>query len=142
MKAHIATEPRTLLLWRFAADAPGAAALETLAAAYQLTLRRLTESDLNTAVGALCGLAGVTALPDGAPAPAALARPAMILSGLGQRQGELNAFLTALKDTGADIPLKAMMTATSKGWTLARLLGELSAEHEALNAPAPEVSES
>ena len=44
--------------------------------------------------------------------------------------GELGAFLDLIKMGGASIPVRSMVTPTSKGWTLANLLLELNTEHE------------
>ena len=57
-------------------------------------------------------------------------RPAIIVSGLRHDNGELGAFLDLIKMGGASIPVRSMVTPTSKGWTLANLLLELNTEHE------------
>ena len=44
--------------------------------------------------------------------------------------GELGAFLDLVKMGGASIPVRSMVTPTSKQWTLANLLLELNTEHE------------
>lgn len=135
MKAHIVSDPRALLLWHFAAGSTGYDAVCRAAAAYRLPLREITEADLDTPVGALCGMRGVTpadapyTLPEGG-----FALPAMIVAGLSNASGDLNAFISALRETGAVLPLKAMVTPTSRAWPLGHLLGELSAEHLALHA--------
>ena len=49
---------------------------------------------------------------------------------LGGIVGELGAFLDLIKMGGASIPVRSMVTPTSKGWTLANLLLELNTEHE------------
>ena len=55
---------------------------------------------------------------------------AIIVSGLRHDNGELGAFLDLIKMGGASIPVRSMVTPTSKGWTLANLLLELNTEHE------------
>ena len=57
-------------------------------------------------------------------------RPAIIVSGLRHDNGELGAFLDLIQMGGASIPVRSMVTPTSKGWTLANLLLELNTEHE------------
>lgn len=132
MKAHIPPNPRCALLWRFG---PGDAGYETLARTarlYRLTLRCVAQDELNTTVGDLCdGKAAVAA----APAPTAPALPALIISGLRHDNGELNDFLDAVRQGGADIALRAMVTPTSRSWPLAQLLVELAAERAAVEAP-------
>ena len=72
----------------------------------------------------------------GKPAPAAAPliavpdRPAIIISGLRHDTGELGAFLDLVQAGGASIPVRSMVTPTSKGWMLANLLLELNTEHE------------
>ena len=53
-----------------------------------------------------------------------------IISGLRHDNGELGAFLDLVKMGGASIPVRSMVTPTSKQWTLANLLLELNTEHE------------
>ena len=57
-------------------------------------------------------------------------RPAIIISGLRHDTGELGAFLDLVQAGGASIPVRSMVTPTSKGWMLANLLLELNTEHE------------
>ena len=60
-------------------------------------------------------------------------RPARVVSGLSPQNGELNRFLDMVSASGAALPLRAMVTPTSKEWTLSRLLLELNQEHDAVN---------
>lgn len=128
MKAHIQTEPRALLLWRFGPGETGYDVLERAARSYRLTIRPMDERMLNATIGDLC--AG-RAVP-GNPVPSPTSRAAMIVSGLRRDNGDLNAFLDQIKAAGVVIPLRAMVTPTSRSWTLGQLLGELGAEHDAL----------
>ena len=57
---------------------------------------------------------------------------ALIVSGLSHQTGELGRFIDLVRESGADLPLRAMVTPTSKNWTLAQLLQELNREHEAV----------
>lgn len=133
MKAHITAEPRCALLWHFGPQAPGYPALERTARAFGVALRQVGPADLAASVGDLCRgrPSRAAVLPLQAPACAAL-----VVSGLRHDDGSLNAFLDAVKNGGADIPLRAMVTPTSRDWTLAQLLQELAREHEALGGPA------
>lgn len=129
MKAHIVREPRCALLWNFPAGSPGYDAVERAARACRVTLRAVGNGELGATVGDLC--AGEP-LPPAAPLAAVPDRPALIVSGLDHQTGELGRFLDLAKEAGADIPLRAMVTPTSKQWTLAQLLMELNSEHEAV----------
>lgn len=136
MKAHIRTQPRALLLWRFGPQSAGYDALMRQAAAFRLDPVFVDEAHLGCRIGDLC--AG-RAAPAPAPADAAQWQtPAMVVSGLRHDNGDLNAFLDAVKKGGADFPIRAAVTPTSEGWTLARLLEELSAEHRALGGGHPQ----
>ena len=79
---------------------------------------------------------GISARAKPAPAFAPLIavpdRPAIIVNGLRHDNGELGAFLDLIKMGGASIPVRSMVTPTSKGWTLANLLLELNTEHETM----------
>ena len=118
MKARIIREPRCALLWRIDESYPNYAAIARAARRYDVKLRP---------VGDLC--AGRPA-PAFAPLIAVPDRPAIIVSGLRHDNGELGAFLDLIKMGGASIPVRSMVTPTSKGWTLANLLLELNTEHE------------
>lgn len=128
MKAHIVREPRCALVWNYH-DEAGLAALQRAADAARLTLRPVGNGELGATVGDLC--AGKPA-PDAAPLIAVPDRPALIVSGLSHQTGELGQFLDQIQAAGAALPLRAMVTPTSKGWTLAQLLLELNSEHEAV----------
>lgn len=134
MKAHIVHEPRCALLWGFDASSAGYSAVERAARACGVTLRPVDNGALGAVVGDLC--AGKP-LPPAAPLIAVPGRPAMIVSGLSHQNGELGRFLDMVKDGGADLPLRAMVTPTSKGWTLAQLLLELNREHDAAGGGNP-----
>lgn len=130
MKAHIVRAPRCALLWRFDAQSTGYDALERAARRCGVTLRTVGNGELGALVGDLC--AGKSA-PDFAPLIAVPERPALIVSGLSHQTGELGRFLDLVKESGAELPLRAMVTPTSKGWTLSQLLLELNREHDAVN---------
>ena len=86
--------------------------------------------ELGALVGDLC--AGKPA-PAFAPLIAVPERPALIVSGLSHQTGELGRFIDLVRESGADLPLRAMVTPTSKNWTLAQLLMELNQEHDAVS---------
>lgn len=133
MKAHISAEPRCALVWGFAPGDAGWPALARTARSFRITLRPVTAADLGAVVGDLCAgrPTSSAALPLQAPRQAAL-----VVSGLRHDNGELNAFLDTVKAGGVAFPLRAMVTSTSRGWTLAQLLQELAREHEALEGQA------
>lgn len=129
MKAHIVRDPRCALLWRFDADSAGYAGVERAARLCGVTLRTVGNAELGTPVGELCaGKAPAAA----APLAAVPELPALIVSGLSHQTGELGRFIDLVRESGADLPLRAMVTPTSKTWTLAALLQELNREHVAV----------
>ena len=120
MKARIIREPRCALLWRIDESYPNYAAIARAARRYDVKLRPVADGDLCAGKPAPA-FAPLIAVPD---------RPAIIVSGLRHDNGELGAFLDLIKMGGASIPVRSMVTPTSKGWTLANLLMELNTEHE------------
>ena len=120
MKARIIREPRCALLWRIDESYPNYAAIVRAARRYDVKLRLVADGDLGAGRPAPA-FAPLIAVPD---------RPAIIVSGLRHDNGELGAFLDLIKMGGASIPVRSMVTPTSKGWTLANLLLELNTEHE------------
>ena len=127
MKARIQQEPRCVLLWQVAPGSAEHAAVEHAARLSHLKVRLLTAADLGTTMEALC--TGRHTGGEAAPAPDVPERPAMIVSDLGQ-------FVDEVRRGGAVIPLRAMVTPTSRGWTLAALLAELNREHEHVGGQA------
>ena len=131
MKARIVPPaPPAALAW----NPPEGGALEAACAAAGLRFCRVEEKDLGRTVADLCGLPGAGAPLAGAPA--ADSTPALVLWGLDRRG--LDAFLQALRDADLRIPLKAMVTATNRGWAFGRLLEELHAEHRAVRGSGQE----
>lgn len=145
MKAHLdrarpagpAALPRVALLWGIPDDSP---ALGPLRAAERLglSLRRVDPAEQNATTGRLCGIPGAGAAapgPAGAGAPAlepagAAGLPALVLCGL--PEAERDALLEALRQAGALIPLKAIVTPVNQSWRFGDLLAELAREHAAL----------
>ena len=121
MKARIQQEPRCVLLWQVAPGSAEHAAVEHAA-------------DLGTTMEALC--IGRHTGGEAAPAPDVPERPAMIVSGLRHDNGDLGQFVDEVRRGGAVIPLRAMITPTSRSWTLAALLAELNREHEHVGGQA------
>ena len=111
MKARIIREPRCALLWRIDETYPNYAAIPRAAKRYDVKLRAVADGDLGGIVGDLC--AGKPA-PAFAPLIAVPDRPAIIISGLRHDNGELGAFLDLVKMGGASIPVRSMVTPTSK----------------------------
>lgn len=134
MKARIQQEPRCVLLWQVAPAVPSTPRWNTLHAeppeSPPFDRRRPGHhhgSPLHRA-GTLGG--------EAAPAPDVPERPAMIVSGLRHDNGDLGQFVDEVRRGGAVIPLRAMVTPTSRSWTLAALLAELNREHEHVGGQA------
>ena len=123
------TLPRCALLWRYGPDSPGYAGLAAAARAMGITLRPVRDGDLAARVGDLCaGRPG----PPFAPLILLPPTPSLIVSGLSPADGSLGTFLDLARAAGAVFPLRAMVTPTSAGWTLLRLLQELEQERKAV----------
>lgn len=129
MKAHIQAEPRCVLLWNFGPLNAGYDHLTRTAASFGLKVRSVGPDALNTPVGDLC--AGRRTI-SGEAVPSPTAMSAMIISGLRHDDGTLGRFVDEVRRGGAAIPLRAMVTPTSRSWTLSALLAELCDEHAAV----------
>ena len=108
--------------------------MEHAARLSRLKVRLLTAADLGTTMEALC--IGRPTGGEAAPAPDVPERPAMIVSGLRHDNGDLGQFVDEVRRGGAVLPLRAMITPTSRSWTLAALLAELNREHELVGGQA------
>ncbi len=129
MKAHIARTPKLVLAWGFEPGSAALARLEAAAKTLRMTVKPVGEPDLNRCVAELCGLpcGNVTAEFEATDTafPAAA-----VFCGLTDK--ELDRMLAELR--GADIPLKAIVTPTSRDWALGALLAKLCKERDALAA--------
>ena len=123
-----------MLLWQVAPGSVEHAAVEHAARLSRLKVRLLTSADLGTTIEALC--AGRHTSGEAASDATLPERPAMIVSGLRHDNGDLGQFVDEVRRGGAVIPLRAMVTPTSRGWTLAALLTELNHEHEQVGGQA------
>ena len=130
MKARIRPLAPCALVWNYPDTEPGFAALADACRAEGLTLTPVTSADTGRTIGSLCGSPG----PASAPALTGDWPAALIMNGLDRSR--LDSFLTRLRAGGVSIPLKAMVTPTNQGWTLAALLAELVQEREAFAARA------
>lgn len=131
MKARVKNEqePRCVLLWRVSPGSTAYGAVEHAARLYRLRVRAMDERDLKTTVEELCR---GRRSEGGEAAPSPTEMPAMIVSGLRHDDGDLNAFVDEVRRGGAQFALRAMVTPTSRSWTLGALLEELCREHEAV----------
>lgn len=128
MKARIIPAPPPLALVWALEKAEGGAALAGVCEAAGVGLRAVKPEELGCTVGALCGLPGAAQGREaGASAPQV---PALVLWGL--ERPAMESLLDAMAAAGVKIPLKAVVTDTSRGWTFAALLAELAAERRAL----------
>lgn len=130
MKARIRPLAPCALVWNYPDTEPGFAALADACRAEGLTLTPVTPADTGRTIGSLCGGPG----PASAPTLTGDWPAALIMNGLDRSR--LDSFLTRLRAGGVSIPLKAMVTPTNQGWTLAALLAELVREREAFAARA------
>ena len=130
MKARIRPLAPCALVWNYPDTEPGFAALADACRAEGLALTPVTPADTGRTIASLCG----GPAPASAPALTGDWPAALIMNGLDRSR--LDSFLTRLQAGGVSIPLKAMVTPTNQGWTLAALLAELVREREAFAARA------
>lgn len=125
MKAHVQKQAPLALLYNLAVDTQAGAAVRGALARCGVPVRDILPAQADCTVAAL-EAGGPSA--DGAPAAQdAPAGPALLFSSL--PEATLNAALAALREAGAPVALKAVVTPTSRTWTLRALLEELSREH-------------
>lgn len=129
MKAHIRPQKPVALVWQPEESLPQWAALAAACQKAGLTVKKIEKEALPLCVGQLCDLPGK--YQPAAEAAAERFAPALILSGLSDRA--LDRLLSDLKSAQVNIPLKAVVTPTSKQWPLQQLLAELTQEHAAFN---------
>lgn len=130
MKARIRPLAPCALVWNYPDTEPGFAVLADACRAEGLPLTPVTPADTGRTIASLCG----GPAPASAPALTGDWPAALIMNGLDRSR--LDSFLTRLRAGGVSIPLKAMVTPTNQGWTLAALLAELVREREAFAARA------
>ena len=124
MKAHIAGAQKPLaLLYRLPEALPGGAALRAALAALGIGWAEVDDEKLSCSVGFLAGMGGRQAAPYKGEAPDT---KLLLMSGFQKKQ--LSALLDALREAGADIPLKAVVTKHNKTWSALELLAELRRE--------------
>lgn len=120
MKAHLTKRQPLALGYRL----PAGAAAAIHAAGF--TLKELVAQQFSDSLGALASGMGGGASYEG-PAPQ---DPLLVLADFSETQ--LDALLAGLRQAGAVIPLKAVLTPTNRNWTVLELLEELRREHEAV----------
>ncbi|MDY4191772.1 MAG: DUF3783 domain-containing protein [Oscillospiraceae bacterium] len=132
MKARIHIEEKRLVML-YALEEEKLAKTLKLLKARELPARKVLPEQAGETLGYLAGYAGFEA--SGGPAPSDAPREeCMVLAGLEER--ELHSFLDDLRRAGVEIPLKAVVTGPNRGWTFARLMGELQKEREAISRMA------
>lgn len=106
------------------------------AAAQELALpcRVVGEEAAEMLVGDLAGWPGFEGKAGEEPAAAAPGEVCLLMAGLSEEK--LDRLLRRLKETGAAVSLKAVVTAHNKDWTLAALMRELAREREAFRQAA------
>ncbi len=110
----------------FNIPAPKAAVIRALAARLDVSCREIPPDRFGRPLGALTGRPGFP----GASAEAAFADEMLVMDGLGAPQ--FHGLLDGLRQSGAPVALKAVVTGQNLFWTPAQLARELSAEREAL----------
>ncbi len=129
MKAHIARNQNAgvpmVLCWNLSNGDRGI--LTGMSAAFGMKCRVVAPEEAGLTVAQLLGETGPAARPmrlDPAACP-----PAIVLANFKDR--EVDRLLEYLRDARAQIPLKAVVTPTSRAWPFGRLLLHLLEEHNA-----------
>lgn len=125
MKAHVQKQAPLALLYGLGADTRAGEAVRTALARCGVPMRDILPAQADCTVAAL----EAGGAPAGAASPAQdpPAGPALLFSNL--PEATLNAALAALREAGGPVALKAVVTPTSRTWTLRALLAELAQEH-------------
>lgn len=128
MKAKIIPEPKRALLWNCPQGSEDYQKVADLCARYGLELTALTGADAGKTVGFLCGFRGASQTAALLYLEESAYPPAIILCGLPRDQ--VSSFVDQLNDTGAHLPLKALVTIHNREWMLSQLLEELARERK------------
>ncbi|MBQ9459880.1 MAG: DUF3783 domain-containing protein [Oscillospiraceae bacterium] len=117
-----------VLLYRLGEDGETGRALREVLREQKLLTLSIAENQLRETVGRIVS---TNAAPVDAPAPDDAPRTEfMLLCALGGRQ--LDRLLAAMRRAGVVVPHKAVVTEANRGWTLCKLIEEVSREHDAL----------
>lgn len=125
MKARVVGASPCVLAYCLPAGEPAGDAVCAAMASCRLPVRHIGRDRADCLVG---DLADGRAAPAGAAGPCV---PAVLFSGLSR--GQLDAALAALRAAGSPVALKAVVTPTSRTWTVRALLEHLQREHAQLH---------
>jgi hypothetical protein len=134
MKAHIARNQNAgvpmVLAWNLSAGDRGI--LDGMAPAFGMKVVAVAPADAGKTVTQLLGERAVggrtlALAPDAYP-------PAIVMANF--RDRDVDTLLDLLKKSGAQIPIKAVVTATNRNWVFGDLLAHLEQEHRAFSAAA------
>ena len=126
MRAHIKQAAPAVLAYGLPAGSPQGDAVRRAMAGCGLQVRQVEPWQADCLVGDLAD-GRAAARPGAGAGPEAPAARAVLFSALGERQ--LAEALAALRAAGSPAELKAVVTPTSRTWTLRALLAELRQEH-------------
>lgn len=116
-----------VLLYNFA-DEKRRRAVKALLFRFSIPCREVPAEEQHRPLGTLLELEGYEA--DAEEADSAFGDEMLVMHDLSRRQ--FNGLLDGMKQAGVQVPLKAVVTPHNVGWSGARLLRELCAEHEAM----------
>lgn len=105
--------------------------LGAICAAQGFRLREVTPEEYALPIGALAGIPIRRAAQ--AESIDRFNVPMLVMCGM--LADQLNAFLSALKEAGIRIPLKAVLTPSNVAWTSSALHAALSSEHAQIHRP-------
>lgn len=135
MKARIAKEREKVLLYRLAQEEENGAKVRRLLKELGMETIDVAAEQLGWTLGALAGKNGFAqnkaeSIPD-----EVLSDEALVMVGL--TDDRIDRVMAGLRDVGAKVRLKAVLTPTNQNWSFARLLTELSKEERLMSALMP-----
>lgn len=135
MKARIAKEREKVLLYRLTQEEENGAKVRCLLQELGMETIDVAAEQLGWTLGALAGKTGFVqykaeSIPDEIPSDEALVM-------VGLTDVRIDRVMAGLRDVGAKVRLKAVLTPTNQHWSFARLLTELSKEERLMSALMP-----
>lgn len=135
MKARIAKEREKVLLYRLAQEEENGAKVRRLLRELGMEMIDVAAEQLGWTLGSLAGKTGFAqnkaeSISDETPSDEALVM-------VGLTDDRIDRVMAGLRDVGAKVRLKAVLTPTNQHWSFARLLTELSKEERLMSALMP-----
>lgn len=135
MKARVAKEKELVLLYHLGEDTEDGRKVRGVLEGMGVQIRDITDAMLALPLGGCAGLPGFPAEPAGLPEGDVPECEALIMAGLPDARVEL--LLGKLREAGAKVRFKAVMTPHNRTWPFCGLLRELEREESVMRAFMP-----